>query len=347
LATWAPDGQHFFIGDGDRLQVFDTAGSLVKTFSGSEPLWLNSTTVEAYDPNQYPPADSDSGGSGQFYSVPGQAVDVTNRTVQQVSLPCCYPISNGHGAVAVSRWLPHSGSVRPTFVVWQGGDPSTELEGYPLGWDASGDKLAVLHSPQLVPVGPHFQPTGWLEVLSWPDLTSLYANRNVESNQEADFDPTGNYVAGSLGSQDASGIWRLHVDIIDLATGSLASVPVTGDSTKYGEGFVWNDQSQIQTYTGADPVVSTYRPDGTKVGQQRLAAPSFFEASANGTTLVSFRFDGSDELADLTAYRNGSSAALEAPAATFGDIDIAPDGLHILVMLGSPASGAYLAAVPL
>lgn len=324
------------------MQVFDTAGNPVKVFNGLEPLWLDSNTVEAFHVDDYPPQ----GPSGQFYSVPGMAVDVTNRTLEQVSLPCCLPMSSGHGAVAVMRRFPDPGFFLPTFVVWQGGHASPEHDGYPLGWDAAGDKLVVLHSLQPVDIDPFFDPRGWLEVLSWPVLQTLYANKSKGDIGDATFDPTGNYVDYSSVTRDASGAWNLHIDIIDLATGSVANVAVAGDSTGVGD-YLWNDQSQILTFIGADTVVTTYAPDGTKVGQHKGTPKSSYEASADGTTLVSTQAGPNGFSTPVIAYRDGASALLQPPAEVHNFL-ISPDGRQILITVGSPTGEtAYLAKVPL
>lgn len=344
LPTWAPDSQHFYFDDGDLVQVFDAAANPVKSFNGLEPLWLNSHTVQAYDVDTFPPK----GPAGQFYSLPGRSVDVTNGTLEQVSLPCCFPISNDHGAAAVIRKLPDSGLVRPTFVVWQAGHASAEHEGYPLGWDAAGDKLAVLHSPQPVDIDPFFDPRGWLEVLSWPDMKTLFAESHNEEGDAGDnaFDPTGTYFVYYLSSDDGSGIPALQIEIARLATGSVATIPLKGDPSKYDEGYVWSDLSQIQTFNGSDTALITYGPDGTKIAQRKVPPLTSFEASADGTTLLSIQLDADGYPTPVTAYRAGASALLQPPGQVHS-YSISPDGRRILITVGSPAETVYLADVPL
>lgn len=326
------------------MKVFDAAANPVTAFNGLKPLWLDSQTVEAYDVDHYPPK----GPSRQFYSVPGSAVDVANRTIEPVTLPCCYPVSNGRGAVAVSRTLPDPGLFRPTFVIWQDGHATAEREGEALGWDATGDKLVVLHSLQPVDIDPFFDPRGWLEVLSWPEMNTLFAEGHSQEGDAGDnaFDPTGTYFAYYVSSDDGSSIPGRQIDIGDLATGSVATIPLAGDPSKYDEGYVWSDLSQIQTFTGSDTVLVTYGPDGTKIAQRKVPPLTSFEASADGTTLLSIQLDADGYPTPVTAYRAGASALLQPPGQVHS-YSISPDGRRILITVGSPAETVYLADVPL
>jgi dipeptidyl aminopeptidase/acylaminoacyl peptidase len=246
------------------------------------------------------------------------------------------------------RQFPDPGLFQPTFVVWQDGHASPEHDGDPLGWDAAGDKLVVIHSLQPVDIDPFFDPRGWLEVLSWPGLQTLYANKSKDDIGDAAFDPSGSYVDYSSVTQDASGVWREHVDLINLSTGSVATISIAGDATGVVGGYVWNAQSQIVTYSDAAPFVSTYDAAGNRVSEQKVAPKINFQASADGSTLVGFGVDlNTGYSTGAIAYRDGSSAPLQPP----GDLrsfSVSPDGKHILISVGSPTGGTtYIADVPL
>jgi hypothetical protein len=347
--TWAPDSEHFFVQDGGigqyHIQVFDAVGDIVKTFGAAEPMWLDSKTVTAFNGNAYPPSDPSEEPFADFHTVAGQSLDVLDKTIGQVELPCCSARSNGNGAVVIARNLPgiDVGPVNPSFEVWQGGQASPERDGIPLNWDLAGDKLAVLHPTESGP-----SPDGWLEILGWPGLKSLFSDHHPGDPSTIDFDPTGRYFAGAIPSRDSSGVSRLGVEITDLTTGSVANVPIVGDFSKEGEGYVWNDQGQIVTFTTAAPVLSTYGSDGIRVSKVEVPAGRYYVASAYGATLVGFRVDvQTGKWTDLIAYRGGAAAPLGEPDEVAG-LFLSPDGRRIVISVGTPGQGAeYLADVPL
>ena len=328
------------------MQVFDDAGNLVRTLSGAgDPVWLDAGTFEAYEVGQFPPADPNPDAFSQFHTVPGQSVDVASGAIANVTLPCCYAMSNGHGAVAVAKNMPGlaggAGSKNPSFAVWQDGSLSPEHDGEPLAWDANGDKLAVLHATQ-----PTNGASGSVEVLSWPGLTSLYTSDTKEA-VDATFDPSGAYVSYAIDSKDGAGALRMTVDVADLAAGTVATIAIAGDPTKYDEGYFWNDQGQILTYTGAAPVLSTYQSDGTKIADLDVPPSTSFTASSDGTTLISSQIGPNGYASPVSIYRGGVTTPLNIPGEVH-NFSIAPDGRQLLVIVGSDAGEtAYLAAIPL
>ena len=186
-------------------------------------------------------------------------------------------------------------------------------------------------------------------MLSWPDMKTLFTESHNEEGDAGDnaFDPTGTYFAYYLSSDDGSSLPALQIDIADLAAGSVAAIPLAGDPSKYDEGYLWNDLSQIQTFTGSDTVLATYGPDGTKIAQRKVPPLTSFEASADGTTFVSTQAGPDGFSVPVIAYRDGASAPLQPPAEVHSFL-ISPDGRRILVTVGSyPSETVYLADVPL
>ena len=188
-------------------------------------------------------------------------------------------MSNGHGAVAITRFLPEieQGVERPSFVVWQNGVQSAELEGLPITWDSAGDRLEILH-----PTVGNMRPQGWTEVLAWPDLKRVFATDPQSTGDGGDFDPTGQYLAGINANPTSADAWQMAVEVTNLSSGSVSTIPIQGDPTKAGGGYVWNDQGQIVTIGQSDRTMTTYSADGKQVSQMPAPPGVAVVASANG-----------------------------------------------------------------
>ena len=345
---WAPDSNHLLIdmqaaNEFDHYDLLDRSGNSLATFLGlTDMFWLNSDVVEGYEDNgdAYPNDD-------QYHTVPGRAISVSDPTPQSVSLPCCYPLSNGHGAVALTRYLPEKveDQPRPRFVVWHDGVQSDEHEGAPIAWDLAGDKLLVIH-----PTQPDFhdQPAGWMEVLSWPGLTTVYEGDHNDVLGGADFDPTGRYLSYGWGSSDASNASHQGIQILNLATGSRVVIPLL-DAPRSRGGYVWDSQSRLLSMSLDNLTLTTYLPDGTQVDQATFSQPTFLQASANGATLIRSEYqDDTDVPSDIEIIRDGGSQPLTLPFADAGP-RLSPDGSQLLVTgysASDDGTAGYLADIP-
>jgi len=332
-ATWAPDGQHLFTEIGYQLHIFARDGASVASASGRQAVWLSPDVFQVYD--SLPATSFDSDGLGQFYTVPGRSIDVSNGTTESLILPCCYPMSNGHGAVAVTRYLTHGDNdpMRPRFVIWQDGTESIEREGLPIRWSAAGDELLVMH-----PTQGAFDPWGWLEVLSWPDERTLFASDPGKAigDDPADmrFDSTGRYLAYPYVHQDASQAWQMDIEVADLDAGSVATIPVAGDSSKVGGGYVWNRDSQIMTISESDLKVTTYEPSGEQVKQMTVPQPIALLSSDNGGTILRFVNNKNDDPSDIRILRGATWAPVLVPDGEITNVMLSPGGDQLLVPIG-------------
>lgn len=339
-ALWAPDGRHVAIQIPGGIEVFDASGNSVGTAAGvRDPFWLTASTVEAYNASAFPQTSPTGDGISDFEMVAGIAIDVGNPTPVPVTVPCCYPLANGAGAVALTRYLPpaDSGLVRPQYVVWQNGQESETRDGMPVGWDLAGDKLVVSH-----PTVAAFDPMGWLEVVSWPDGATLFVSDQNEAVpfNGSEFDSSGAYLAYPYFYRDNSGVWQHQVKIADLTSGAVSGVIAGG-----GDGFTWNGDGQIMALSNGGLNDGTFTTDGTKVDQQKLPVPTGFTGSGDYATLVSHQVDSNEDLTNLVAYRDGTSAELKPPSPVH-HLYISPDGLSIVITVGSPSGeDAYLASV--
>lgn len=341
-ADWAPDGQHVALQSPDGVDVFDQSGNLLASAPGvRDPFWISATTVDAYTTSSFPDT-SQGDGLGDFEMVPGVTIDVASPTPQPASLPCCYPVANGSGAVAITKYLPETdGLIRPQFAVWEDGQETAARDGRPLGWDLAGDKLVVFH-----PSEAGVFPDGWLEVVAWPNLSAVWESdpNKPSASSDVDFDGTGSYLAYPFIYQDGSGAWLHDVIIANLATGDTASVrTVSGvDVPRY----TWNSSGQIIGVTDNGLKADTFSADGKKVAERDLPDQTAVIATADYSTLVTGQTDSNGILVSLVANRGAATTAMKAPFPV-DRVYIAPDGLHIVITVESVAGEtAYLSDVP-
>ena len=349
--TWAPDSGHIVINmeaanEYNQFDLIDRAGvSLAHWSALTRMFWLNSDVAQGYEADSVPPYQE----WDQYQMVPGRSFSVSDPTPASVTLPCCMPLSNGHGAISITRLLPDKvrDLPRPRFVVWHDGVESDEHDGEPIAWNLAGDKLIVIHPTQ--PEG-HGLPEGWLEVLSWPDLATVFQGDPNEVIGDASFDPTGNYVTYELVFPDASNVWHLEIHIIDLGSGSTAKIPFPGDSSKMGVGsWAWNDQGQILVMSAVNLTLSTDLPDGTTVKQDKLSQPTWLQGSANGATILTTVDDEIDNPSHYQVIRDGVSQPVTLPFDGVTGFSLSPDGSQIFGTGYSETDKAvvgYLADIP-
>jgi len=343
MPIWAPDSQHLLLlitpvnpigataNPPEEVHLLDRAGSVLASFIGMvEPVWLDADTFVGYD------ADFDQG-SG-FGPVPGKIVNVTDVVPLSVMLRCCQPISNGHGAVAVTRFLPEINDVlRPRFMITEDGAESQERDGWPLVWSAQGDRLIVLH-----PEEPTRGNEGWLEVVSWPDDQSIFQDDSSRTIGGAAFDPTGAYVAYRYSFSDDSGQSHSEVDIVNLETAQIVRIPVLGNSTFYA----WDSTGQLLVASSGDRSIAAYNPDGTLVATRQVTRPVILIGSSNGQTLLSYEVSNSDSPMNLRLLDGPDEAnPVGVPQGEIRAIYLSPDGDQMLLTVASDTGEtAYLAA---
>ena len=347
---WAPDSNHVLIdlqaaNEFDHLDLLDRAGNSVATATGvNNPMWLDSDVVVAYEGNSWPTQTVSD--RAEYHTVSGRAISASDGTSSSMDLPCCYPMPNGHGAIAITRFVPDNtqdGSW-PKTVVWQDGVQSAELDAVPLGWDLAGDKLAVIKPSQ--PSDRDY--VGQVQVFSWPGLKPLFQG-DSKDDYEGTFDPTGSYLSGTYSYQDAAGEWHMEIHVVDLASGSMATIPLEGDPTKSGGGFVWNDQGRLLVTTHNETLF-TYRPDGTLVGQEHLPRIPLVQASADGSMILKSDFDAdvSDTPSNYEVLRGGDWQPLTLPFdPSWRGVQLSPDGSQVFASTNTDVGVAgYLADIP-
>ena len=336
VPIWAPDGNYLLVDlatpHGDTVNVLSRSAEVLATASGvSDPYWQDELTAVAYQTDAVPGVPSGADGFTDYATVAGTSLRIGDPKPSAVILPCCLPLSNGHGAVAITRFLPEQqmNLYNPRYVVVQGGTQSQEGQGVPIAWDAGGGQLVVIH-----PVVP--RSNGWLEVLNWPDLTSIFADDPSHVTSDATFDPLGSHVAYRRLVQDGSA-QHSEIDIADLATSAVTTIPVRGDPTQNSTSSAWNDRGELVVASSADLSLSTYATDGSLVRTQHSAQRTYLLGSQNGTTLVSYELDGSDNPSQLQLMTDGKVSSIPVVAGTIKNLYLSPDGGQLVVTMYSNA----------
>jgi hypothetical protein len=345
---WAADSNHVLIdieaaNESDQVDLFDRTGNSVASVTGvSQPMWLDSNTAVAYqEASLSVQAGSD---QSKYLTIPGVAISDSDGSTAAINLPCCFPTPNGHGAIAITRFVPDGtqGGSWPKTVVWQDGVQSRELDAIPLGWDRQGDKLAVIKPSE--PSDRSY--TGPFEVFSWPGLTLLFDGTANDDNLDT-FDPSGRYVTGIHTYQDNADRWHMEIHVLDLMSGARATIPVDGDPTKSSANPVWNDHGQLVVATPSRKLL-TYLPDGTQVDVQQLPESTVVQASSDGSTVVSYHNDGSDNEVDFRVLRDGAWRPLTLPFdPSWRGVQLSPDGSQVFASTNTGVGVAgYLAGIP-
>jgi hypothetical protein len=350
---WAPDSKHVLIdmqaaNEFDQVQLLDSVGASVVSITGvSQPMWLDSDTAVAYEGDAMGGSTSTADDRSQFHTVAGRAISASDGTVTSMDLPCCFAMPNGHGAIAITRFVSahqeDEDVTWPKTVVWHDGVQSAELDAVPLGWDLAGDKLAVIKPTE--PSGREY--VGQVQVLSWPGLTPDYES-TAKDQYDATFDPTGRYVTGTYSFQDAADEWHMEIHVVDLTSGAMTTIPVQGDPTKASADPVWNQKGQI-LIADQGPRLLTYLPDGSQVDAEALSRPIVLQASADGSTIVRYRYDNnSDDAIDFRVLSGGDWGPMTFPfGPTWRGIQLSPDGAQVFSSTNTDSGVAgYLANIP-
>jgi hypothetical protein len=305
-AEWAPDGQWLLVWDAvtngtpaqRHLRLDRADGSEIRTYQADDGVWVDDRTFLIY--------------RGTMATL--GSVDSDAERVPSVALPESV-VSGGHGAVAYSTGTRDASE---EFSVWTGAAVTPTRPGEPKAWSAGGDELAVWHFA-VAGHGTGGQPTGWLEVLSWPSLRQLaIVHGRGASWGPMRFDPTGRYLAFMAGPQS--------IRVLDVASGSVAAVheQATSDS------FVWNSAPQLVVPV-EDGSLTTFSATGTTTGNQVRLGDSAVASLDGSTVLLYF----SQEPSPITLVRSGSFMKLNVPGSVEPFPVVSPDGRQVVIITSS------------
>jgi hypothetical protein len=306
-ASWSPDGKwlavwdEFVSGQTQDLRLLDRAGNPVRSLDGDRLVWLNATQFVL------------SRASSSFLG----SVDSTVVTPIASTIPAG-ALSNNHGAVAITTVQPLD-PAKTSFVVWTQAGTSRVVIGEPEAWSPDGTKLAVWHSTAPPgPLGIGYQATGWVEVLSWPDLRSVGSLKSDSFVPQTSFDPSGRYLlAFHLGLAGFS--------ILDLATGqTVGPSGVTGSPA-------WDNSGNLLV-SATDGSVTTYPISGVPATTQAGVGDGIASSTDGSTVVLYFSQDYSPNPRPIALIRNGVSRRIVVPGGLESAPVISPDGSGIVVV---------------
>jgi hypothetical protein len=306
-ASWSPDGKwlavwdEFGSGATQDLRLLDRAGNPVRSLDGDRVAWLDATRFVLWR------------ASSSFLG----SVDSTVLTPTAVTFPAD-ALANNHGAAAITTVQPLD-PAKTSFVVWTQAGTSREVIGEPEAWSPDGTRLAVWHSTAPPgPLGIGYLATGWVEVLSWPDLRSVASLKNDSFVRQSSFDPSGRYLlAFRLGLAGFS--------ILDLATGqTVGPSGVTGSP-------VWDSSSDLLV-AASDGSVTTYPISGGPAKTQAGLGDGIASSTDGSTIVMYFSQDYSPNPRPITLIRNGVSRAISVPGGLESAPVLAPDGSGVVIV---------------
>jgi hypothetical protein len=306
-ASWSADGRWLAVwerlssGATQDMRLLDSSGNLVRSLEGDRMVWLDAARFVLWRAN-----------SSFLGSVDSAVLSPTAVTFPADAL------SNNHGAVALTTANP-ADTAKTSFVIWTQAGTSRVVVGEPEAWSPDGTRLAVRHSTAPPgPLGVGYLATGWVEVLSWPDLRSVASLKDDSFVRQTSFDPSGRYlVASRLGVAGFS--------IVDLSTGRIVGpLGVAGSP-------VWDSSSDLLV-SAKDGSVTKYPISGAPATTQARLGDSV-ASSADGSAIVAFfSQDYVPNPRPITLIRNGVSRTISVPGGLESAPVFAPDGSGVVIV---------------
>jgi hypothetical protein len=305
-AAWSPDGNWLAVSDKvtngrpdqQHLRLFDKAGKPIRTLDGDYLVWLDTSRFVL----------SRSGTSFLGSAESTQLTPITADIPEGA-------LSSAHGTVALVTKA--SGTSEGTFVIWTSTGTSQTLAGDPAAWSADGSKLAVWHYAAAAGPGIGSQPSGWLEVLSWPDLHVLFSDKTGSYGlNPISFDPSGRYLLATQINGRS---------ILDLATGKMLGPSTSGLQREPA----WDKASDLIVPDGSGSVTTWPASGGPAVTKSGLGNSAI--SSTDGSTTLYFY---NQDSRPITLTRGGASRTIEVPGLVTGDWEypgLSPDGPGVVI----------------
>ena len=300
--TWAPDGEHLLAETGDPSAGLYIEGTYLIDVDGQAIRWYPSLALGVWIDNEHfiLYSSSTTGVSADFTPDKAWLADTAGSDAQRVDMPVgtYSALENHHAAAAIDfvRGV-RVGLVRQDFVVWSGGISSQPHDGYPSNWTLDGSKLAVIH--KCTEMGCQ----GYLEVVSWPGLQTIFEPDPPEQLGDFAFDPTGQYVA--YAHLDPSTDFGYVNRVVTLATGSYVDL-----RSIYGPGYYW-----ANGYLNMDDGKSVHEFDTQGELVASTPAPGqIAESSADGSTVL---FSNDEPATSLVVQRGDVLTPVELPTSDF------------------------------
>ncbi len=294
--------------------------AIVSIPDASRPAWFDVDRFFAYRHSTIPVPTTPGG-------APGFLGSIASGELVEIEAPFGSALSNGHGAVALARLSEPSGGggARPDYIIWNGGDKASEPNaGSPNVWSSTGEMLAVLH-----PVNRAHSSEGWVEVVSWPNLDSVFEDGSRTVANEAWFDPTGDHVAFTSVTGEGTGPFEYFINVVDLTSLDTVRIPID-DHTD----FRWNSSGEIVALSGHESI-DTYSPGGELINSEAVERFWIIEASNDSSTLVFY--EGEDDLT-ISIGTLGALVDVELPEGLLSGVELSPTGNRVAVLMANPQS---------
>ena len=280
---WSPTGEWILVRHGDTVSLIQASDiSVVRSYEVPNEFYADSTWI---DPTSFFVYSSVT--TSDHFTGTAWRGSVSSPDLAQTDIPWYHEqngtdaigLGNGHGAVAFRSGYANDqscGGECPRFRIWSDGSTSDEMEGWPTAWSLDGSRLAVVRpSPQastslgkhVLAAGINFD-SGWLEVLSYPALQPIYANRDIDvADIDMAFSPSGRYL---LAETD-------HYEVLDFETQKVTQAPSDWPTYWYGD-------DKLATLDGRDLIA--YSLDGAVADRWKDAGDGPLAASPDGRLLV-------------------------------------------------------------
>ena len=309
---WSPTGEWLLLRRGSHVSLIRASDmSLVRQYElsdaeyGNSVDWIDSESFLLYSSETTP------GMSGKAWRSSVTSTDLSEAKIPldgEDTLSYAQGLANGRGAIAFTTGNEYDQSCAtdecPRFQVWTDGSVSDVIKGWPAAWSPDGTRLAVVRplpetsvsngNGHIVAAGVNFD-YGWLEVLSYPDLQPVYANRDINvADIEMAFSPSGRHLRVKGPRQD---------EILDLETTKLTQAPADLP-------ICWYVDDNLVMSDGRDLV--EYSLDGSIVQRWDDMGDGPLAASADGTLVVT-----TDHYTDATAVntvRDGQAVSFPLPS---------------------------------
>jgi hypothetical protein len=313
---WSPTGEWLLLRTGDQVELHRGSDMFaVRSYDApnveyAQSDWIDEDSFLLYSANLSP--------TDELTGLAWLGTVTTEGLTGPVDVPMAEEsgyfidgLGNGHGAIAFSNTGERDDScgarVCPTFRIWTVDSTSATLRGQPIAWSPLGDRLAVIH--------PRFAATntplgigagvaglrGWLEVLAWPSLETIYKDVRLETDAaELAFASSGRYLI----------VQPYDREILDVEEDRLRSLHGYGDCA-------WDAIERLICANGADVVAID--PDLQLLERWPDAAGVSIDAAPNGQLVVIAHYsDGGSRPGSVTLLSANALTTIDVPEAYAG-----------------------------
>jgi hypothetical protein len=311
---WSPSGEFLLFRSSHKVLLIRAADSqTVRTYDAPNDSWAGSTWVDdsAFILYIRETTSQMSVGHGVLGTIANAVVTEVDVPTLEYAETDIYPVgtSNGHGAIAYRTDVSQTEcGFQPCwrYRVWTRDGLTQEVPGLPVAWSTDGTRLAVIHQRVESPATSKNHGyaagwdgyTGWLEVLSWPNLESVYRDRRLMANENLNFDPAAEHVA----FRNFDGYW-----LLTLGNGKRREI-----GAFWWDRPVWDKDGRL--FVAGDRQVLALNPD-TTVALEWRRPHTIAVGSAAGKLVVFTPIRNQGNGPSMTLLRAGITTNVELPAA--------------------------------